>query len=700
MNLVQFFSALRVDREQRAADTVTPPAASAPPPTLPDPAVLIRLVNEIRPRDPGNTQDVLTKLGTLALHLKHAQGDAILLRDYLLDLLAASRHRHLFTDTGILSSQGFFSSLRERLAHKLLPAEREPDNLRDLLGEVFWHARDYEWLAVVPDAVWGELLEGLRLHERADHPVHRQLLREQTESIRVLSYRLAALGLDPELTRLDPALERHASPFIAQNVEMQQVLAAAERALADGVFDEDLSDQHMLVLLDQCMEALERVRRLAKGRGASISLTYKIVRGTQIIDRLCALLALINPVRANIRRTVALDLLRALVREENRKTSLSDVLTGSTDLLARKVTEHASHTGEHYAASTRREYFSMARSAAGAGVIVGFMALIKIFMGKLALAPLWQAIAYSLNYSLGFMLVHVLHFTIATKQPAMTAAMIAATVEQSAEESGRKQRASLDALVEIFAVVMRTQLVAILGNVLLAIPVSFAIAFALLHWHGISPASPEKAAHLLHDINPFTSLALFHAAIAGVCLFLAGLISGYYDNRASYNRIPERISQLRWLRALLGKSLAARVGNYVGNNLGGLAGNFFFGIMLGSMGTLGFILGLPIDIRHVTFSAANLAYGLVGLDFQVPVTTVLISILGVALVGITNLAVSFSLALYVALKSRQVRFDRSGELVRLLWARFRARPRDFFLPPKDAAVATPAPESVAAEARK
>ena len=144
----------------------------------------------------------------------------------------------------------------------------------------------------------------------------------------------------------------------------------------------------------------------------------------------------------------------------------------------------------------------------------------------------------------------------------------------------------------------------ILGNVLLAIPVSFAIALALLHFTGASPASAEKAAHLLHDINPFTSLALFHAAIAGVCLFLAGLISGYYDNKASYNRIPERIRQLRWLRAMLGESLLHRLSEYLGNNLGGLAGNFFFG------GLIGWFIVDPLNGNMYTLSPDAVAASL------------------------------------------------------------------------------------------
>jgi site-specific recombinase len=53
----------------------------------------------------------------------------------------------------------------------------------------------------------------------------------------------------------------------------------------------------------------------------------------------------------------------------------------------------------------------------------------------------------------------------------------------------------------------------------------------------------------------------------------------------------------------------------------------------------------------------------------------------VALVGVTNLAVSFSLALWVALRSRGVKFTRSGELLQLLAERFRSAPLRFFVPP-------------------
>jgi site-specific recombinase len=49
--------------------------------------------------------------------------------------------------------------------------------------------------------------------------------------------------------------------------------------------------------------------------------------------------------------------------------------------------------------------------------------------------------------------------------------------------------------------------------------------------------SSTKATKTLHDLNPFTSLAVPHAAIAGICLFFSGLLAGYFDNLAIYRKV-------------------------------------------------------------------------------------------------------------------------------------------------------------------
>ena len=233
------------------------------------------------------------------------------------------------------------------------------------------------------------------------------------------------------------------------------------------------------------------------------------------------------------------------------------------------------------------------------------------------------------------------------------------------------------------AAVCRSQLAAIAGNVMLALPVAVAIGFWLGQLEGQPVIAMDKGAHLLDGLDPL-SWALPHAAVAGFYLFLSGLITGYFDNQAAYGDIGMRIARLRWLCSILGKARALRVGNYIQEHLGGIMGNFLFGCMLGSTGVLGTILGLPLDIRHIAFSSANLGYAFVGFDYSLPVKAVLWALLGIALIGLTNLAVSFALALRTALGARGIEFEHWGALLEAIWQRFRQAPRSFLLPPRGA----------------
>ena len=127
-----------------------------------------------------------------------------------------------------------------------------------------------------------------------------------------------------------------------------------------------------------------------------------------------------------------------------------------------------------------------------------------------------------------------------------------------------------------------------------------------------------------------------------------------------------------------------RIAAYIGDNLGALAGNLLFGFLLGGTTLFGVLLGLPIDIRHVAFSSAFVGIAMAGLDFAPDLRLLVWAVLGVAGIGFLNLAVSFALALNVALRSRQVSDSQWRTLVRTVLRNLRRQPRDFFLPPKEA----------------
>jgi site-specific recombinase len=643
---------------------------------------LVRLAAALRPirlRDPGLQVRRLT--GMLAQNPRHAAT----LKHYLLGAMASRRQTSLYTDTGILSGDGFFTELFRRLSYRVLPPALDDIYLQDCMDRILDHQTDRHWITAVPEQDWLALYQVLADAPQpagvTPQPAGASLNRQELlEAVQTLSTRISAMGLEPALIRAHPELEEFESPFLVQNTEVHSYLEAMRSHLAGGPApDEDA--RHLLVMLDQCNAVIARIRRNALKIGTSVALTYLLVRMSQSLDRLAKLLALIDQdAMPQQQARDGLALAMELVDGHGQRYALHPLVAANIDLLARNVTENASRTGEHYIAENRSDYLAMLRSAAGAGAIIGFMALGKVLLSRVHAAPLVDALLLGLNYALGFMLIHVLHLTVATKQPAMTASRIAAGLQSP---DGRT--IDVDSLADLVQNVMRTQFVAVLGNLLTAIPAAFLLGTGWLYLSGHHLVTPEKAAHMLHDIDPLASLALPHAALAGVCLFLAGLISGYYDNKAAYTRFALRVERLRWLRQLLGTRGRARLARYLENNLGGLMGNFFFGFMLVSVAMVGYLLGLPLDVRHVTLSATYFAFAAAALDLQLGAELLTRSLAGIAAIGVVNLLVSFSLALFVALRSRQVHFRQGWSLVKNLGWRMLRRPLGFFIPPRDPA---------------
>jgi len=672
--------------------------------------LLVDLVDKLRPRRAQDAAYARAQVRTLTQLLKGDPEHAWALRRYITTLLETRRHTSLYSDVGILSNDGFFTELKKRIAYRILPPALDEHYLSDTLDRLLCREDDYQWIRAVPNADWLELFDTVSnapppldaTPDRARHVTVLGLL----DAIRTLSCRVCALGLEPRLIHAHMEIEEVDSPFLMQNIEANAYLDQYGRLMAGEI--EQMEDaRHLLVMLDQCEEVVLKVRRRALAAGTSVSLTYLLVAITQSIDRLRKLLFLVDvsgelpsaptvdlealadeatapsEPPTTLRRAAAISLAQELAEAHNTKYQMRGLVRDNIDLLARNVTENASRTGEHYIAERRTDLRQMFNAAAGAGIIISFMAIIKILLSYLHRAPLIEAALYSMNYSLGFMLVHVLHFTIATKQPAMTAARIAAALHES-DQKGRGQRqADVDSMAALVNKVFRTQVMAVLGNLATVIPFSFLLALAYWYLSGHHLVNPDKARHLIHDSHPWESLALLHAAIAGVWLFLSGLVSGYYDNKALYTRMALRVQQLHGLRRLLGKERLERFGRYVEDNLGGLMGNAVFGILMGTTAMVGFLFGLPLDVRHVTFSSANLAIGFVGLDYQLDPETAGIAVLGIALIAMVNLLVSFGLALWVALRARKIRFYHGFRLLRALGRRLRAAPLDFFIGPKD-----------------
>lgn len=644
---------------------------------------LIRhLVSVLRPRNRSDDQ-ASERYATMLTRLESNPGLSMAFRGHVVHFLATRRLLTFFTDSGILPGTGFFSEWWRILGNRLLPEAPDERRLKDCLHVIYDRTDDWRWLEEIPAEhsarFWALIAPAEELRSLDWRSIQEQVL----DSVLLLAHRVSGLGIDSELMRASPDFDEHTPRFISLSAEALDFVNAFRAALNDPTQPADDGSQ-LLVIADQCRDTLQRIRKRALTVGTSLHLSYLLTRSEQSLERLHELVAILTAGQQSATRAGALEawaeFARAAFLAENRRNSLRFYLAQLSRLLAVRVTENAARSGEHYICTTPDEYRGMWRSAAGAGVLIGSMALLKIFAGGLH-APLFvEAFLFSMIYGLGFVTIYLLGMTVATKQPAMTAQTLAGLLGDLKPTRG----ADLERLVDVVAAVSRSQLAAIAGNVMLALPVALALGFGLSQLFGAPLIATEKGARLLADLD-ILGWALPHAAIAGFYLFLSGLITGYFDNRAAYADVGQRLGRLRWLRSLAGQERAQRVGTYIQERLGGIMGNFLFGCMLGSTGVIGTILGLPLDIRHIAFASANLGYALVGFQFALPLKAVLWAALGIALIGLTNLAVSFTLAMRTALKARNVRIEHWAPLLKALAQRLRRQPRSFLLPPRPSA---------------
>lgn len=443
----------------------------------------------IRPRNPRDVESPSRALQALCHILRNQPGLRADFRSALTNFVASRKAVSFYADAGMFPNRGFFAETMRRISRSLLPDDADILYLKDVVGVIFDRKTDAHWISAIPDSHWADLLLALRFDEHDAGTHATTLVDEICESLRIISYRIAAIGLEPELLRVEPALEKFESPFLTQNPEILRYLADYRAWLRGN--GRAVDDAHLGALLDQGRALMERVRAQASRNGTSLSLTLLLTRIGQHLNRCEALLAVLGSFAR--RRSVddvvpsLVVLIKRLIADECRKNDVSEFWSANLDILARRVTDNASRTGEHYITSDRSGYLAMLRSASLGGVIIAFMALSQLLILDAHLPPLTEALAVCLNYGIGFVIIHILHGTVATKQPAMTAATIAASMDRTNEES------SLNHLAALIARTARSQLVAILGNVSVALPMAILLGLGLNLALGHPYPSPEKS---------------------------------------------------------------------------------------------------------------------------------------------------------------------------------------------------------------
>jgi site-specific recombinase len=609
-------------------------------------------------------------LNVLARHPAHeTQVRAVLMR-FWHDVDTAA----LLADFGFSPRRDFSSEMGQRLRMRLLPATPDTQDLAELFNLLFPLASDAAWLAALDAPTLERLAQLLRPSdgERVDWQA------PFLDAIMFLSATVRAAGFSPLLrARMSPELSRGNKP----DAPFRQLARVAEdlREHAEAQDTPALlqSAQYLRALLATCRACADSVLEHLEEHGVSVDLVFEL---DQLRLRTHRIEALLDCVLSPQPGSDIARLLAELVRTADERRSLRQLFATHYSLLARKVAERSAETGEHYITRDRKAYAHMLRAAAGGGTVLAGTTLLKFLVMALGLTAFWAGFAAGVNYALSFVLIHLLHWTVATKQPAMTAPAMADKLREVTGTEANDD--AVEGFVDEVAHLIRSQSAGILGNLALVAPLVLAAQWLSALLLGQPLVGVKDANYVLHSLTLLGPTALF-AAFTGVLLFISSLIAGWVENWFVWHRLDSAIAWNPRIVARLGSQRAQAWAHYWRHNISGYASNISLGLMLGIAPAVAAFFGLPVEVRHVTLSTGQLAaaVGALGPDV-LQHSAFWWCVGGIAVTGVLNLGVSFFLAFTVAMRSRGIKLRDRSRIYRAIRSRMRQRPLSFVVPPK------------------
>lgn len=577
------------------------------------------------------------------------------LANYLQVLFQGRHFNYTLTEANILSESSFIQEFKKRTLSKLLPAIEDPDTVSWLVNQLFYRGgADIHLFNKVSDTHLLRLMKMLDLDKTILRPgVKKELL----FSMNFLAWRSIGHALDAEIIRMAPEYKSLTNPFLSLQDELDALRALVKVNPNFQFTDKDPNYKQLNIYLEQSNEFVKKAFKNAALYGISPKTNQSLLRISQQLRRIEDIL---NLLKINSEEEVShrsLELIRNVLRYKSTRNDISSLIGDSTNIISHQITTHAAVSGVHYITSNLKGYMLMFWRASGGGIIVGALCVLKMMYSYLIASEFSHAVLYSLNYAFGFVMIYLLHFTLATKQPAMTAATMAHVLSSDEHRSNENYRGFAHLVSNLF----RTQFIAFLGNALWAVPSALAIIYGLECWTGENLAS-LKADKLLKNVDFLRSKALLHASLAGFYLFLSGIISGSVSNNANFYQIPQRIAQNPYIISILGKHRAQSLSRFYEKKYPGILSNILFGVFMGITAPVGAFLGLDLDIRHITFSAGNMMLGIYGKGFNVSNYTLWMSLVTVMLIGFFNFVVSFGLSMMLAFRSRQVTYGESSKI--------------------------------------
>ncbi len=651
---------------------------------------LVRALAWIR-GDSTSAEAAAARVGQLLDAVDASPGMAARLQQWWNATLEIVDGTTLLADFGFASRSAFVSELAERLRLKILPGTPETIDAAELFSLVLGHNFDAQWISTLDDSLLSRLAQ---LLSPATPTAAGPTLWQHTllEAITFCTSQIRASGFAPELRlRMSPAaLQAQAFHALAADFDALRTAYLVQRASveasvrntepgcrgADGDLPLQAALQQFRERLDQCRQAASTVYSHLEEHGISVNLVFRLRQLRERVLRIRALLDCLlgaNPAASTAR------LFAHLVTVGQERRSLRALVASNSSLLAAKVAERSSETGEHYITRTPLEYRAMLRAAAGGGALTAVTTTLKFMVMTLGLSQFWNGFWSGFVYAASFIAIQLLHCTLATKQPAMTAPAMAAKLKDLADPQ------ALAGFVDEVTHLVRSQVAAVLGNVGLVVPAVVLISVATQLALGSPLIDSGEAAHVFAALSLAGPTVVF-AAFTGVLLFASSIVGGWVENWFALHRLHSALRYNPRVTQMLGAGRAAQWAHFMRDKISGFASNIALGFMLGLIPAFAAFFGLGLEVRHVTLSAGQLAAAGASVGWAVLQQPALWwSLAAVPVIGAANLGVSFYLAFRLALRAHNVAGVDRTRISRAILKRWRRQPLSFFWPPPDGA---------------
>jgi site-specific recombinase len=605
------------------------------------------------------------------------------IRRYWYSLANSVDFSALLADFGFAPRAAFLSALAARVHRKIVPKTPETNNAAELFELVFHKPSDARWLADIDQSTLARIGCLLSIPSNRDHKdgdIAYDVTHWESallDSITYCSSQIRASGFssDLRLKQNDANTTYRAFHNLAGDV---QAFKSAYLNRFNQPIDLAVCASNLSETLEFCRLNASSVYSHLQEYGVSIGIVFQV---RQLRERIVRLKDLIDCLLADSPRSNEVSTARLLSRLASQISEMSSIralLSANTSMLAAKITKQSAETGERYITRDASQFRSMLAKAIGGGAIVSLTTWAKLALVGTVASVFWDGFLSSLNYAISFIVIQLLHLTLATKQPAMTAATIAAKLNNLTHAGG------LHEFVDEVANVVRSQVIAVFGNLLMVVPCVVLINLGMEYFANSTMLDPTKANQIFADLSIFGPSILF-AMFTGLILFASSLIAGWVENWFVLNRIESALRFNPRISHLLGATRADRWACFWRNNISGIAACVSLALMLGLIPAFATFFGIGIQARHVTLSAGQLAAAAstFGVDvFAIPAFW--FATLSVPVIGLANIGVSFYCSFRLAVKANSVNRVDQIKIRKAVFQRLSARPSSFLWPTRKA----------------